>query len=115
MGAGLVHFSSVRCGDDRVLDEVAGETQVAFVGRARGPSEHLVEAAGEPDPLAGLLGTGAGQEVVGLAVVPAAIAAPDVAHDELRDGRRPAGGRAVEEVRRDLDLVQDAVEWAPCS
>ena len=47
--------------------------------RAPGPAK----PAGEVDPLAGLLGARSGQQVVGFAVVPAAVETPHVAHDEL--------------------------------
>ena len=73
-------------------------------------SEHLVDAAGERHPLAGLLGARRGQQVVGLAVVPAAVEPPDVAHDELRMVVDRPQVRLVEQVRRHLDLVQHAVE-----
>ena len=62
-------------GDHGHLDEVAGQTQVPCDSQLGGPRQDRIEAAGQADPLPSLLGTGCGQEMVRLTVVPAAVEA----------------------------------------
>ena len=96
-----------------MLDEVAGEAHV--VRRAGGEElvgagQHTIHATGQRHPLPGLLGAWRRQQVVGLAVVPAAVAAPHVAHDELRVVVHGTQVGLAGEVGRHLHLVQHPVE-----
>ena len=110
LGAHLVGLGRARLVQHGELDEVAGEAVVAGGGELAGPGEHVLEPAGERHPLPRLLGARRRQQVVGLAVVPAAVAPPHVAHDELRVVvHRPQVGQLAQ-VLGDLDLVEHAVE-----
>ena len=76
------------------------------------PGHHRADPTGQVDPLAGLFGPGGREEVVGLAVVPAAVAAPHVADQELGVVVDGSQVRLVGQVGRDGHLVDDPVERA---
>ena len=82
-----VDLRRARLCQHRELDQVAGQARVALGEQARGPLQDRREPAREGDPLAGLLGTRGGQQVVRLAVVPAPVEPPDIANEnvQLRD------------------------------
>ena len=111
-GSSLVHLVRIGCDDHRVLDEMAGEAQVAFLGELPSAGEDLLDAARERHPLPGLIGARRGQQVVGLAVVPAAVATPHVADEELRVVVDRTQVGLVAEVGGHLDLVDHSVERA---
>ncbi len=113
LGPHRVRLGRAGLGQHRELDEVAREPLLAGRGELAGPGQHVVEPAGERRPTPGLLGTRRGQQVVGLAVPPAAVAAPHVAHDELRVVVHRLQVRLVAQVRGHLDLVDDPVEVTP--
>ncbi len=110
LGAYLVRLGRARLVQNGELDEVAGEAVVAGRGELACPGEHALEPTRELDPCPGLLGTRRGEQVVGLTVVPAAVAAPDVAHDELRMVVHRLQVRQIAQMLGHLDLVEHAVE-----
>ena len=110
LGAHLVGLGRAWLVQNGELDEVTGEAMVAGRGELAGPGEHTLEPTRQLHPCPGLLGARGGEQVVGLAVVPAAVTPPHVAHDELRMVVHRLQIRQVAQVLRHLDLVEDAVE-----
>ena len=92
------------------LGEVTGESQVTRSRDLAGPFGQPACAARERCELRRQRGRGRGLEVRRVAVVPAAVEAPDVAHDELRLVVDRPEVRAREQRLRRAHRVHDVVE-----
>ena len=107
---GTVERGVRRCRLDGQLGEVSGQSVLPGVGQLHGAVGQRGRAARQLSQLTGQLRGGGRLQVAGIAVVPAAVEAPEVVHDELGlvvDGLEP---RSVEEVARRGDGVDDVVE-----
>ncbi len=89
---------------------MTGQTQVAVGGEPLRAARQFVGAARERGDFRGERSVGCGLQIRGIAVVPAAVHTPQVAHDKFGFVVQRSQIRPLEHLRCDLDRVDDVVQ-----